>query len=94
MRFDVTLGSGWSFGGPWITEEPARGSVLGDARGRADAARDQAVRMAGDRSSPRSSLTAARREPTRAYVAVPMVDGVAQVPSGLGPAMRSSRTAV
>ncbi len=86
MRFDITLGSGWSFGGPWITEELS-------ARGLYWETREVGLTPLeiGPSGWPGDEIVAAfvadgsTQEPTRAYVAVPMVDGVAQVPSGLGP---------
>jgi hypothetical protein len=32
LRFDVTLGSGWSFGGPWVTAEHAARGLAWETR--------------------------------------------------------------
>jgi alpha-L-rhamnosidase len=86
LRLDVTLGSGWSFGGPWVTDEHA-------ARGLYWETREVSVTPLEIRRSgwPGDALVAAfvadgsTQEPRRNYVAVPIEDGVAHVPAGLGP---------
>lgn len=86
LRLDVTLGSGWSFGGPWITEELA-------ARGLYWESREVGLKPLeiGPSGWPGDEIVAAfvadgsTQEPTRAYAAVPLSHGVAQVPAGLGP---------
>ncbi len=86
LRLDVTLGSGWSFGGPWVTEEHA-------ARGLYWETREVAVTPLdiGPSGWPGDTLVAAfvadgsTQEPRRNYVAVPLHGGVAHVPAGLGP---------
>ncbi|HET7723323.1 MAG TPA: glycosyl hydrolase [Propionibacteriaceae bacterium] len=86
LRLDVTLGSGWSFGGPWVTREHA-------ARGLYWESREVGVRplVIGPSGWPGDTLVAAfvadgsTQEPRRNYVPVPLEDGVAHVPAGLGP---------
>ena len=86
LRFDVTLGSGWSFGGPWITAEHAARGLVWDSR----EAPLTPFRI-GPSGWPGDTLVAAFvadggiQEPTRAYVPVAIKDGVAQVPAGRGP---------
>ncbi|HSN10972.1 MAG TPA: glycosyl hydrolase, partial [Propionibacteriaceae bacterium] len=86
MRLDVTLGSGWSFGGPWVTQEHAARGLYWETREVGITPLD-----IGPSGWPGDTLVAAfvaggsTQEPRRNYAAVPLEDGVAHVPAGLGP---------
>ncbi len=86
LRLDVTLGSGWSFGGPWVTDELAARGLYWETREVSIAPLE-----IGPSGWPGDSLVAAfvadgsTQEPRRNYVAVEIRDGVALVPAGLGP---------
>jgi len=86
LRFDVTLGSGWSFGGPWITEELAARGIYWETREVGLGALEIGPSgWPGDEIAAAFVADGSTQEPTRAYVAVPLTDGVARVPAGLGP---------
>ena len=86
MRFDITLGSGWSFGGPWITDEHAARGLFWERR-----EATPGLFRVGPSGWPGDTVVAAfvadgsMQEPTRAYVQLPIVDGYAEVPAGRGP---------
>jgi hypothetical protein len=86
LRFDVTLGSGWSFGGPWITEEHAARGLYWETREVGlTAVEIRPSGWPGDEVVAAFVADGSSQEPTRAYVALPITDGVAGVPAGLGP---------
>ena len=87
MRFDVTLGSGWSFGGPHITDEIAARRLRWDAR----EAPPRPLRIAAAQPWPGDELVAAyigdgsEQEPPTSWEQLPVHDGAVQVPEGPGP---------
>jgi hypothetical protein len=87
LRFDLTLGSGWSYGGGHITPDLAARQLHWDRREISGAA---AQRVPATSAWPGDELVAAflgagaRREP-RQYSELDIVDGSVQVPEGSGP---------
>lgn len=83
LRFDVTLGSGWSYGGPHVTPEYAARQVHWDRREIGSAAYDVPVVEAwpGDEFLAAFVGQGSAGTPT-AYVEVPMRDGIIHVPTG------------
>jgi hypothetical protein len=86
LRFDVTLGSGWSYGGPHITDETAARRLRWDAR----EVPPRALRIAAP-SWPGDELVAAyvgdgsEQEPPTRWDPLPVSDGAVEVPTGSGP---------
>jgi hypothetical protein len=89
LRFDVTLGSGWSFGGPHITDETAARKLRWDAR----EVPPRAARILVEQPWPGDELVAAYigdgslQEPPACWQRLPAADGAVQVPEGSGPRM-------
>jgi len=89
LRFDVTLGSGWSFGGPHITGETAARRLRWDAR----EVPPRAARIAVEQPWPDDELVAAYigegslQEPPARWRSLPARDGALEVPEGSGPRM-------
>jgi hypothetical protein len=89
MRFDVTLGSGWSYGGPHITDETAARRLRWDVR----EVPPPATRIAAAQPWPGDELVAAylgdgsEQEPPTAWEQLPVRDGAVRVPEGSGPRM-------
>ncbi|OLT08861.1 hypothetical protein BJF90_12095 [Pseudonocardia sp. CNS-004] len=86
LRFDVTLGSGWSYGGPHITDETAARRLRWDAR----EVPPRALRIA-PQPWPGDELVAAyvgdgsEQEPPTRWEPLAVDDGAVEVPAGSGP---------
>ncbi|MFC6160297.1 glycosyl hydrolase [Kribbella jiaozuonensis] len=78
LRFDVTLGSGWSYGGGHIGPEHAARQLRWDRRGIGGAAYDVPVVEAW----PGDEFVAAFVGDGSSYVEVPVRDGIIHVPAG------------
>ncbi|UYO97112.1 glycosyl hydrolase [Microbacterium sp. M28] len=87
MRFDLTLGSGWSFGGPHITDETAARKLSWDRRDISVAAADIPVANSwpGDRFIAAYVGDGSIQEPPEEYDVVAVEDGVLHIPAGNGP---------
>ena len=89
LRFDVTLGSGWSYGGPHITDETSARRLRWDAR----EVPPRAFRIAVQQAWPGDELVAAYvgdgslQEPPARWQQLPARDGEVEVPEGSGPRM-------
>jgi len=89
LRFDVTLGSGWSYGGPHITDETAARRLRWDAR----EVPPHPLRIAAAQPWPGDELVAAyvgdgsEQEPPTGWAQLPVHDGAVHVPEGSGPRM-------
>jgi hypothetical protein len=89
LRFDVTLGSGWSYGGPHITDETAARRLRWDAR----EVPPRPLRIAAAQPWPGDELVAAyigdgsEQEPPTRWEQLPVRDGAVEVPAGSGPRM-------
>jgi hypothetical protein len=89
LRFDVTLGSGWSFGGPHITDETAARRLRWDPR----EVPPRAARIAVELPWPGDELVAAYigdgslQEPPVRWQRLPPRDGAVALPEGSGPRM-------
>lgn len=89
LRFDVTLGSGWSYGGPHISDETAARRLRWDAR----EVPPQLSRIAAAQPWPGDELVAAyigdgsEQEPPTHWEQLPVRDSAVQVPQGSGPRM-------
>ncbi|GAA5128443.1 hypothetical protein GCM10023320_47370 [Pseudonocardia adelaidensis] len=87
LRFDVTIGSGWSFGGPHITDETAARRLRWDVR----EVPTRPFRIAAAQPWPGDELVAAyigdgsEQEPPTRFDRLPVRDGAVQVPAGSGP---------
>ncbi|HYH32431.1 MAG TPA: glycosyl hydrolase [Pseudonocardia sp.] len=87
MRFDVTLGSGWSFGGPHITDGTAARRLRWDAR----EVPPLGVRIGATQPWPGDELVAAYvgdgsgQEPPSRWRQLEVRDGAVEVPRGRGP---------
>jgi hypothetical protein len=87
LRFDLTLGSGWSFGGPHISDDLAAQQLHWERREIGPSAMDVAVVSAW----PGDSLVAAFigagsvQEPPEDCRELPVADGVIRIPTGQGP---------
>jgi hypothetical protein len=87
LRFDVTLGSGWSYGGPHITDETAARRLRWDAR----EVPPRPLRIDAAQGWPGDELVAAyvgdgsEQEPPTRWEQLPVRDGAVQVPGGSGP---------
>jgi hypothetical protein len=87
LRFDVTLGSGWSYGGPHITDETAAHRLRWDAR----EVPPRPLRIAAAQPWPGDELVAAyigdgsEQEPPTRWEQLPVRDGAVDVPAGSGP---------
>ncbi len=86
LRFDLTLGSGWSFGGPHVTPEHAARKLAWDRREISPGA--HRVPVVG--SWPGDELVAAYlgpgslQEPPEELTPLPVVDGAIEIPDGTG----------
>ncbi|MGW8482617.1 glycosyl hydrolase [Microbacterium sp. NPDC055903] len=87
MRFDLTLGSGWSFGGHHITDETAARKLSWDRRDIGIAAADIPVVTAwpGDRFVAAYVGDGSIQEPPEEYTFVPVVNDILRIPEGKGP---------
>ncbi len=89
LRFDVTLGSGWSYGGPHITDETAARRLRWDAR----EVSPRPFLIPAAQPWPGDELVAAyigdgsEQEPPAVWEQLPVHDGAVQVPKGSGPRM-------
>src|ERR1700754_31807 len=87
LRFDVTIGSGWSFGGPHITDETAARQLRWDMR----EVPLRAARIAVAQPWPGDQFVAAYigdgslQEPPARWRQLPARDGAVEVPAGAGP---------
>ena len=94
LRFDLTLGTGWSFGGPHITPEYAARRLVWTRREIGPAAFE-----APRRGWPEEDVVGAYvgngslQEEPETYEAVPMTDAEIQVPAGTGPRVLLTATA-
>jgi hypothetical protein len=86
LRFDLTLGSGWSFGGPHITDDLAARRLRWERREIGPGAQ----RVPAPSTWPGDELVAAylgagsRQEEPDSYVRLPVEDGTVEVPDGTG----------
>src|SRR4051794_628975 len=87
LRFDLTLGSGWSFGGPHVTEALAARRLRWERREGAPGPHRVPVSAAwpGDVLVAAYLGAGALQESPDAYMQVPVVDGTIEVPDGSGP---------
>jgi hypothetical protein len=82
LRFDVTLGSGWSVGGPHITDETAARKLRWDAR----EVPPRAARILVEQPWPGDELVAAYtgdgslQEPPACWQRLPARDGALELP--------------
>jgi alpha-L-rhamnosidase len=89
LRFDVTAGSGWSYGGPHITDETAARRLRWDAR----EVPPRPLRIAAAQPWPGDELVAAyvgdgsEQEPPTSWEQLPVHDDAVHVPAGSGPRM-------
>jgi hypothetical protein len=87
LAFEVTLGSGWSFGGPHVTVETAARRLSWDRQ----EVRPEAVALPLPRAWPGDELVAAwvgdgsAQEPPEEFELLPVDDGMIRVPEGRGP---------
>jgi hypothetical protein len=87
LRFDVTIGSGWSFGGPHITDETAARRLRWDER----EVPPRSARVGVEQPWPGDELVAAYvgdgslQEPPVRWERLPVHDGVIELPEGSGP---------
>ncbi|GAA0943168.1 glycosyl hydrolase [Pseudonocardia zijingensis] len=87
LRFDVTLGSGWSYGGPHVTDATAARRLRWDLR----EVPPHPLRIAAGQPWPADELVAAyighgsEQEPPTSWERLPISDGAVQVPAGSGP---------
>lgn len=87
LRFDVTLGSGWSFGGPHITDETAARRLRWDAR----EVPPRTAPIAVEQPWPGDELVAAyigdgsAQEPPARWQQLAARDGAVVIPEGSGP---------
>lgn len=90
LRFHVTLGSGWSFGGPHITPELAARGLVWERRavqpgpGLLSTATTTST-TTGDQLVSASIMPGDLTEPLRDLEPLDIVDGAARVPDGRGP---------
>lgn len=88
MRFDVTIGSGWSYGGPWIGRELAAACLRSDRREIAPDATSVArpVPWEGEELIAAFIGEGSRQEMPRSYAMLDLAgDGPLALPSGAGP---------
>ncbi|QYN34051.1 hypothetical protein K1T35_37300 [Pseudonocardia sp. DSM 110487] len=89
LRFDVTIGSGWSYGGPHITDETAARRLRWDVR----EVPPRPLRIATTQPWPGDELVAAyigdgsEQEPPTSWAQLRVHDGAVHVPEGSGPRM-------
>jgi alpha-L-rhamnosidase len=87
LRFDVTIGSGWSFGGPHITDETAARQLRWDMR----EVPPRAARIPVAQPWPGDQFVAAYigdgslQEPPVRWRQLPVRDGAVEIPAGSGP---------
>jgi hypothetical protein len=87
LRFDVTIGSGWSFGGPHIIDETAARQLRWDMR----EVPPRGVRIAVEQPWPADELVAAYvgdgslQEPPAQWRQLAIRDGAVVLPEGSGP---------
>src|SRR5215218_6132825 len=87
LRFDVTIGSGWSFGGPHITDATAARQLRWDMR----EVPPRGVRIAVEQPWPGDEVVAvyvgdgSLQEPPAQWRQLPIHDGAVVVPEGSGP---------
>lgn len=86
LRFDLTLGSGWSFGGPHIVAALAARRLHWEQREIAPGPHDVPVGVAwpGDELIAAYLGAGSLQEQPEAYAMLPIVDGVLRVPDGSG----------
>ncbi|MGW5363378.1 glycosyl hydrolase [Actinopolymorpha pittospori] len=87
LRFDLTVGSGWSYGGPHVTADLASRRLHWDRQEIGLAAIDLPAPVAwpGDELVAVYVGEGSGTEAAGAWAPVPVVDGVVQVPEGRGP---------
>lgn len=87
MRFDLTLGSGWSYGGAHVPAEHASQCLRWEERSIQLAAAEipLAGRWPGDKLVAAFIRDGALEDHHDGYTALPIVDDVVRVPPGLGP---------
>jgi hypothetical protein len=87
LRFDLTLGSGWSFGGPHITTELAARQLHWDSReigtGSLEVGMDSA--WPGDELIAAYVGAGSLQEQPASYQRLPVVDGRIRIDAGSGP---------
>ena len=95
LRFDLTLGSGWSFGGPHISAELRRPQApLGAARDQPGRAADPGGRALAGRRVDRGLIGADRcRKTLTSSSPLPVVDGSTRDPAGRRTSSRAARLA-
>ncbi|MFL6025622.1 MAG: glycosyl hydrolase [Friedmanniella sp.] len=86
LRFDLTLGSGWSFGGPHVTDDLAARRLRWERREIAPGPHRVPVSAAwpGDVLVVAYLGAGSLQEEPAAYTRLPIVDGTIQVPDGTG----------
>lgn len=86
LRFDLTLGSGWSFGGPHISPAHAAKQLDWQRREITGQAAEIPVRMwSGDRLIGAYLGAGSAQEPPAGCERLDIVDGILQIPGGSGP---------
>ena len=87
LRFDLTLGSGWSFGGPHVSEEHAARRLRWERREIGSAALDVPVVVPwpGDQLLGAYVGAGSHTGGARLLRAVPIEHGVIKIPTGQGP---------
>ncbi len=87
LRFDLTLGSGWSFGGPHITGDLAARRLHWDQREIHPGALNVPVTTPwpGDELVGAYLGPGSHQEAPDAYEALPIADGMIKIPDGRGP---------
>ena len=93
LRFDLTLGSGWSFGGPHITADLAARRLRWERREIRPGALDVPVTSPwpGDELVAAYLGAGSLQESRPCYEPLPVVDGMIKIPDGQGPGSCCSR---
>ena len=87
LRFDLTLGSGWSFGGPHIGDDLAARCLHWERREIPPGPREVDVtpRWPGEKFLVALLGAGSIQEQPEEYVRLPVEDGVLRIPDGVGP---------
>lgn len=86
LRFDLTLGSGWSFGGPHITEELAAKKLHWERREISAPAREIPISTWSDDHLVAAYIgSGSAQEPPQECHRLPIEDGTVAIPAGSGP---------